>query len=386
MSKEAKYPVNLELFNRTSHNPSYHSLQSSMGDIDLKIIDYCIPVNSYFPTAEMIKHYADNIYEILKYYPDHGEDLSKIVAKVFGYQSENLIMCNGATELVTYLNQHFVKESICVPVPTWGRWTDQPKELGKKVVYYERKEENDYHLNPQDFVDFALKNKVDSVVICNPNNPTGALLSKHEMMEIIDGLSSIGLIIVDEAFIDFSYEDAKDIPSVSDVATQRENLVVVKSLGKNLGLHGVRLGYGIACEKVIQKLYTLTPKWNINGMSEALILDLEKYFQDYEMARKRQVQDRLYFENRLLEVPYLKVFPSITNFIYVKLPEHVDGVQLRNNLILNHGCFIRLCHDKIGSSGQYIRLAVRPKDQTDILINALNEELSQFSLKEVAQR
>lgn len=370
-----KYPVNLKLFRRNAHSPSHQTLKLSMGNSNCEILDFCIPINSYFPTHNMLQKYADNLYEILKYYPSDSGDLSKIVAKVFGYDPECLLLFNGSTELITYINVFFVNNSICSEIPTFGRWVDQPQELGKRIFQFEAKEEDNYRVDPEEYANFVLKSGADIAVICNPNNPTGSLLSHSEMVNLLDRLKSIDLIIVDEAFIDFSYPDPRDIPSMAHEAMRRDNVIVVKSLGKNLGLHGVRLGYAIAPACIIKKLNTVTPKWNINGIAEAVIRDLADNFDLYESARKKQIQDRFYLEDQLKQFSHIKVFPSTTNFVYLKLPDNIDGYDFRNRMIGNHGCFIRECGNKVGSSSQYIRIAVCPKDKVDILIQALKEEL-----------
>src|SRR5207302_11111059 len=104
------------------------------------------------------------------------------------------------------------------------------------------------------------------------------------------------LLVVDESFIDFSEEL---IPTVIQEAIQRPNVVVLKSLGKNFGLHGVRFGFAAANARLAARLREAIPQWNINGLAEMIIQELPDFTSDYEDSRRRVIQDRFYAEKRL---------------------------------------------------------------------------------------
>jgi histidinol-phosphate/aromatic aminotransferase/cobyric acid decarboxylase-like protein len=103
--------------------------------------------------------------------------------------------------------------------------------------------------------------------------------------------------VIDESFLDFA--DEGNVPTVSDEATRRENVVVLKSLGKNFGLHGVRAGYAVTNVRLAARLRRELPSWNVNGMAELLIRELPHYWDTYEESRRRVVRDRVLLERRL---------------------------------------------------------------------------------------
>jgi len=116
-----RFPVDLSLFDRTAHSPSFHSLQRSMPRHDLRLRDYCIPVNPYFPTRAMFAAFRAHMADALTYYPSPNEELSGRLARVLGLDPETLVMANGSTELITWVDHLFVRDGLATPVPTFGR-------------------------------------------------------------------------------------------------------------------------------------------------------------------------------------------------------------------------------------------------------------------------
>ncbi len=374
------FDVNLKLFDRTAHNPSFREITGSMSSAKEELRDYCIPVNPYFPTESMMSSYKHNLDQILKYYPAHSYDTSAIVANLFNLKEEHVVLANGSTELITWIDHLFVRESILTPIPTFGRWTDQPLETGKKVHTIQRLEEKSFRLSPKEIIEATKKSKSRALALCNPNNPTGAIFSRDEVIEIIEGLAELEIIIIDESFIDFSSEE--NIPSVADIVHKYHNAIVLKSLGKNFGLHGVRMGYAVANTDLAEKLQHYLPRWNVNGIAEAVIRDIPNHIEEYELSRIRVIKERESFFQKLRSITQIKVFPSNANFVFIKIPDFIDGRKFRDHLITNYGLIIRECGNKVGSSCQFIRVAIRPQNDADILVKALRSSLNFFD-KEV---
>jgi histidinol-phosphate/aromatic aminotransferase/cobyric acid decarboxylase-like protein len=199
-----KFPVDLSLFNIKQHSPTIHSLQRSLGREDLRLHDYCIPVNPYYPTKEMFTQFRARLEKVLKFYPSSNEDITQVLARTLGLHPDTIVLANGSTELITWIDWLFVKESIAVPVPTFGRWTDQPSETGKQVHPFMRHAEEQYMIDVDRLVDFCHTRNIRALALCNPNNPTGALLEPHDAIRMIDELSDLDVIVVDESFLDFA--------------------------------------------------------------------------------------------------------------------------------------------------------------------------------------
>jgi histidinol-phosphate/aromatic aminotransferase/cobyric acid decarboxylase-like protein len=369
-----RFPVDLSLFDGRVHTPSLLELERSMGRKDLALADFCIPINPYFPTPAVFARFRDELEQLLTYYPSPNHVVARTLAETLGLSPESVVLGNGSTELITFLDLLYVREGIAMDIPTFGRWTDQPSETGKRVHAWARRPEDDYALRVEDFVSFVRRSGARSVAICNPSNPTGALLARSEVLRLADALADLDLVVVDESFIEFASADA----SVARDAPERKNLVVLKSLGKNLGLHGVRLGYAATHPTRAEALRRALPHWNVNAIAEHFVSLLGAHAGDYEASKRRVIADRAHFAARLAAVPRLSTFPSQGNFVYARVPDDVDGVRLRNHLLTEFGILVRACGDKLGGSPQHFRLAVRPPAQADELAHALSRSLAEL--------
>lgn len=373
-----RYPVDLNLFTNTKHSPTLPRLEQSMvdnGSDNAKLRDYCIPVNPYFPTHDMISQFHEELEKLMKYYPDPA-GAHATLARLLGVPKDSLVLANGSTELITWIDHLYIRRALATTIPTFGRWTDQPMETGKQVFALQRDERKDFKMSAEDFVRFVLDSGAEVAAICNPNNPTGALFTQEELLFMADEFADLDLFIVDEAFIDFATRNSLSTVTMQNYAPDFGNMIVLKSLGKNFGLHGIRAGYGIASPMIASRISESLPKWNINAFVLALIEMLPKQLASYEASRIKTIQDRVYMEKSLAEIPFLTVFPSRANFNYVRLDGRISGEDLRNHLLTEYGLLLRECGNKQGSSSEYFRIATRPRAETDILIHALKESFA----------
>jgi histidinol-phosphate/aromatic aminotransferase/cobyric acid decarboxylase-like protein len=341
---------------------------------DGRITDFCIPVNPYFPTAEMFSRFQERLVEALRYYPSSNDLIAEELADVLQLPPGQVVVGNGSTELITFLNLTLLRESLAIGVPTFSRWTDEPLGLGRTVHLFPPYPEDGFRLDPASFIHFVRTTGARAAIICNPNNPTGALVPPVELLSLLDRLSDLDLIVVDESFVDFAEEST--IPSIAREAVALENVVILKSLGKNFGLHGLRLGCAIANERLAGGLRKSLPHWNVNGMAEMLVFELSTHLAEYEEGRRRVVRDRVALATALQQIEELEVFPSHANFVYVRVNDEVDGVELRNRLLVDHGCLVRECGNKVGSSSQFLRIAARPPADVAHLLPALRGSLA----------
>ena len=211
---------------------------------DLHLHDFCIPVNPYFPTEELMADLRARLADVLRYYPGDNRCVSQVLAGLLGLDPANLVAANGSTELITWINERMVTRGLVTDVPTFGRWTDNARELRQPVLTYFRDPSDGFRLDVNELVRFTRESGAGALAICNPNNPTGALLTRDEVIHLLNETRHLDVVVIDESFIDFSSEDA--IPTVAQEAARRDNVIVIKSLGKNLGLHGLRCGYAVA--------------------------------------------------------------------------------------------------------------------------------------------
>lgn len=358
-----------KLFNVRSHNPSFFSVRDN-SVFRGELLDFCIPVNLHFPPAALVRMVHEHLPEILRYYPDYAEIHQQHISDVTGLAPDTIVPCNGSTEIITHLC-HRAHGPIVTSVPTFSRWTDLPEELHIPIHPIVRTRENNFRLTVDQIVSRVRDVNAQTLVISNPNNPTGAWFALDEIKELARSLGDLDAVIVDESFIDFS-----DLQSAASYVYDASNLIVVKSMGKSLGWHGVRLGYAVAAGETARRLRDQLPFWNINGLAAYVLKCLTNFKLEFSASFARVAEDRCYMETRLADFPELIVYPSQANFLFVELPARVSGRKLRDRLLANHGVMVRECSNKIGSSEQYLRLAVQTRFATDALITALEMELA----------
>lgn len=358
-----------ELFNVPSHNPSFFSVKES-AVYSGPLLDFCIPVNLHFPPPQMIQRITERLPEILRYYPDYAEVHAKHIGDIAGVLPECIVPANGSTEIITRLC-HLTRGPILTPVPTFSRWTDLPNELGIPLYTIKHDVQRDFRLEVAELVSRVNELGVRMLVISNPNNPTGAWFDPGEIEELVLRLPHVEAIVIDESFLDFAA-----LESAVNLIPRAQNLVVVKSLGKSLGWHGVRLGYAAMNSRAADQLRSQLPFWNVNGLAGYILKTVSEFKDEFRHSLTLVAKDRTYMLNQLEQIPGLRVFPSRANFLYVELPGEVSGRQLRDRLLEQYGLMVRECSNKIGSSERYLRLAVQTREAVDLLVQALSRELS----------
>ena len=368
------FPVDLSLLKGATHMPALPVLERSMSRPDLRLHDFCIPVNPYFPGPELLADLRARLPDVLRYYPSDNRSIASLLSRLIGIDPCNIVMANGSTELITWLNARFIGNDLVTDVPTFGRWTDNPRELGHKVHTYVRDSSRDFRIEIDELMRFTRSRNAQALAICNPNNPTGAAFTRDELQKLLDATSYLELIVIDESFVDFVDED--EIPTVASDVVRRDNAIVIKSLGKNLGLHGLRCGYAVTNERLARELRGVLPPWNVNALAEELIRLTVEAAADYEQSRRQVVRDTRAFESQLAQLDGATPLPAHANFVYCELDADIPGRELRDVLLRQHGCVIRECGSKIGSTSQHLRIATRPFGQQRLLIDAMRSVIT----------
>ncbi|MCZ0989415.1 histidinol-phosphate transaminase [Streptomyces diastatochromogenes] len=361
------------LFRGTAaHSPSMAALTREGGD-GSGPVDFCIPCNPYFPTPAMFEEMAVRLREIITYYPSSADTITAELCSLLQLPPQCVAMGNGSTELITWIDHLLVRESLAIPVPTFGRWTDQPMETGKRVDMFPLQEANGFALDLAQYAEFIRARGTRVAVICNPNNPDGGYLRKQSVVQFMDAMADLDLVVVDESFLEFA--DAEADPSVVQEAMLRPNVVVLRSLGKNFGLHGIRFGYLVANPALAGKVRSMLPKWNLNSFAEHVVFMLKEHGMEYAQSLMQVRRDRLDMTNHLAALPGLTVYPSQGNFLFVRLPVGAEGTVVRDRMLTEHRILVRECGNKIGSSSRFLRLVVRPQVDVRRLVSGLEQVL-----------
>ncbi|MER5380184.1 histidinol-phosphate transaminase [Streptomyces sp. NPDC002688] len=360
------------LFRGTAaHSPSMAALTRE-GD-GAGPVDFCIPCNPYFPTPAMFDDLASRLREIITYYPSSADTITSELCSLLQLPPQCVAMGNGSTELITWIDHLLVRESLAIPVPTFGRWTDQPMETGKRVDMFPLQESTGFALDLAAYAKFIRARGTKVAVICNPNNPDGGFLPRQSVIQFMDAMADLDLVIIDESFLEFA--DAESEPSVVEDAVMRPNVIVLRSLGKNFGLHGIRFGYLVANPALAGKVRSMLPKWNLNSFAETVVFMLKNHGAEYMESLHMVRRDRLDMARQLSALPGLTIYPSQGNFLFVRLPVGAEGTVVRDRLLTEHRILVRECGNKVGSSSRFLRLVVRPQTDVRRLVSGLEQVL-----------
>ncbi|EPJ39013.1 hypothetical protein STAFG_3925 [Streptomyces afghaniensis 772] len=361
------------LFRSTAaHSPSMAALTREGGE-GAGPVDFCIPCNPYFPTPAMFDDMSARLRDIITYYPSSADTITAELCSLLQLPPQCVAMGNGSTELITWIDHLLVRESLAIPVPTFGRWTDQPMETGKRVDMFPLQESSGFALDLAQYAEFIRARGTRVAVICNPNNPDGGFLHKHAIVQFMDAMADLDLVVIDESFLEFA--DAEAEPSVVQEAMLRPNVIVLRSLGKNFGLHGIRFGYLVANPALAGRVRSMLPKWNLNSFAEHVVFMLKEHGAEYAQSLQQVRRDRLDMASQLSSLPGLTVYPSQGNFLFVRLPVGAEGTVVRDRMLTEHRILVRECGNKIGSSSRFLRLVVRPQVDVRRLVSGLEQVL-----------
>jgi histidinol-phosphate aminotransferase len=295
-------------------------------------------------------------------YPDpHQNNVKELLSKIKGIDKENIFLGNGSDEVLDLIVRAFCepyKDNLITLPPTYGMYAvlaDINAIENRKVLL-----NNDFQPNVSQILNNADTNS-KILFICSPNNPTGNSMLTHSVEKLL--LEFNGLVIIDEAYIDFSEEK-------SWLARLEEfpNLIVAQTLSKAYALAGIRLGACYASKEIITILNTIKPPYNVNELSQQRAIGKLQKMDEIKNEVAQLISERKRLKKELeCCVNYIeKVYPSDGNFLLIK----VDDATVRYNQLLEYGIVIRnrttepLCNN-------CLRISVGVCEENQRLIRAL---------------
>ena len=221
------------------------------------------------------------------------------------------------------------------------------------------------------------------VFLCNPNNPTGQLTRKEDIIELVND-NPKRLIVIDEAFMDFVEDDEKY--SVIKDAPLMDNLIVVRSLTKFYGFPGLRLGYLVANETIVNKLMRYKEPWTVNTIAQ--VAGMAAINDEEFAANTRQYvsgeKDFLY--DGLTMIKGIQPFKPTVNFILVRIEDRGITSSEVQNLLLKNNILIRNCSNFVGLDEKYFRVAVKTREENQKLLSALKLVMNDVPSNENIQK
>ena len=334
-----------------------------------KMLDFCYLVNPYFPNKRLIAEMQANFETLLTQYPSGMQVNSLIAAKNFGLKEAQVIVGNGAAELIKSLMENLTGK-IGVLHPSFEEYANR-KNKDDLVSFVPNNV--DYTYTAEQLMTFFEDKAIQTLLIVNPDNPSGNYIKKEDVLRLCVWAKDKQIrLIIDESFVDFV--DVEEDRSLLEQSILNENphLFVVKSISKSYGVPGLRLGIIASGDKeMIASMKKDVAIWNINSFAEFYMQIYEKYQGVYKNALEAFYESRRKFVQKLSEITFLRVIPSQANYVLCEVLAPFTSKQL-TTMLLEDNILIKDLSDKKGFDGkQYVRIAVRDDEDNQTLIFAL---------------
>jgi histidinol-phosphate aminotransferase len=323
-------------------------------------MDFSTCCNPYGPAKNILSamskidagHYPD---------PDSSQFVRSLSQKL-GVPAARIIAGSGSTEIIRLAAQAYFGpgDRVVIPSPTYGEYEVACSIVDARIVKYAINESSDFQLDCSSFISFAKPHKPAGIFLCNPNNPTGQYLSIHDVQKILDSFPDT-LVVLDEAYIAFT-TGAWD----SRTLLTKNNLLIVRSMTKDFALAGLRLGYAIASEDIVENMKKVRPPWNVSSAAQSAGVAALSSGVYLSNCTERIDSSRTYLTREISNLGY-HVVPTHTNFFIFKTE---DAGKLQRQL-LKKGILVRDC----ASFGlpNYVRIAPLRITQCKRIIKAMKE-------------
>ncbi|GAB7016797.1 pyridoxal phosphate-dependent aminotransferase [Methanogenium cariaci] len=321
---------------KTEHGGITHLASGSSAEVRLDFSENLNPFPPSFSwnTSEIsVSSYPDNRYAILK---EH-------IARIEDRRPDEICVGNGSVEIIRSFCLATLNpgDPVTVPPHTFGEYAASVDCAGGIPV--------------------VRQDKCVAEFICNPNNPTGSLLPRDTVLEKIREHEDAGTqLFIDEAFIDLAD------PAESVTGVRSEHAFVLRSLTKAFAVPGIRFGWGVGCPDLVAAIEAIRPPWSVNAYAESYAhVALDNAYQ-LQASRNRIAEERAFLAGAL-ESRGLSVCPSAVNFLLFRTPARASDLKTH---LLSHGILVRDC----ASFGlpEYVRIAVRTRDENRIFLEALD--------------
>lgn len=334
-----------------------------------KMLDFCYLVNPYFPNKKLIAEMKANFETLLTQYPSGMQVNSLVAAKNFGLKQDQIIVGNGAAELIKSLMEG-ITGKVGVLHPSFEEYANR-KNKDELVAFVP--DNVDYIYTADDLMEFYDNKDIETLLIINPDNPSGNYIKKADVLRICQWAKVRKIrLVVDESFVDFV--DVEEDRSLLEQELLNENphLFVVKSISKSYGVPGLRLGIIASGDK--EKIAAMKKDvaiWNINSFAEFYMQIYEKYKSVYTAALQTFYSTRADFIDKLGEISFLRVIPSQANYVLCEVKSPYTSRRL-TSMLLEDNILIKDLSEKTGFEGkQYVRIAVRNEADNQALIMTL---------------
>lgn len=326
--------------------------------------------NPWGPSPKAMEAIKNEIKSINRYPESQLKELVSEIAEYAGVKDSQVIIGgDGADEIIDVLAKTFIDEGdeFIVPLPSYMYYEYLLQQYGAKPVYAKWDlEKNELDV---DSIFEAISDKTKMMFLCSPNNPTGTLIDKDVLVEIASKNPEI-LIVIDEAYFEYSEVTNKDL--INDF----DNIFIIRTMSKVLGLAGMRIGYGLACEEIIEYMHRIKPVFSLTRLSFVAALNTFRDKQYIEDSIKKGIESRQYLYDEVSKIDGLHVFPSKSNFMLIDVRKTGFTASELAHELMKRGIIVRDCTSFKGLDEYWIRISICTLEEDEKFIEILKEVLS----------
>ena len=362
--------LNLFKSEERQHSPSVFQVAEAAGG--RKVVDFCYLSNKFFPTPEIIGQLAENMEEIVRNYPSMQVEQCELAGALTGFDPQHLLVGNGASELI-HLVAARLGQRWLMPYPSYMEYENVIRDFNKHLHLHPLVESENFEVNVGRLLSDIESHQIDAVVLPNPNSPTGRKIPVEDLLGILNRCAQLRALVIDESFIEFTSVAREGIPTLRAQLAQFPNLIIVRSLGKDFGVCGLRLGL-VATSNLpfLGELRRFLPIWNISPLAERFLRLCVAHRGAYEKARLQCIEETQSLARQLAAIPEIHVFETWSNFILFKiLDARATSVQLRDYLLSRHGLYVRDCSRKLGLGDKFIRVGTHLPPENRRLVEGI---------------
>ena len=357
--------------NEHEHGGNVFAVARDLGLSPERILDFSASINP-LGMAPGVREALSDCFDRLVHYPDKGApELRRALAAYHGCGTDEIVAANGSTELIHLLPRAFSGSRALVVAPAFAEYALSLARAGWRTDYLNLSADEGFELSLEKLEE-RLRQGYDMLFLCNPGNPTGRLVPQEDIEAVITMCREAGVFLVlDEAFIDFCEEQ-----SAKHLIRQSPRAVLLRSMTKFFGMPGLRLGYAIARPETIAALAGRQDPWSVNTAAQVAGIVSLKALEYCRRTREYVDAERERFAASLCALPGGKVFASRANYLLVRLERPEKSARMLREALKPKGLLIRDCSNFQGLDGSYFRVAVRLREENELLVESLAAELA----------
>lgn len=336
------------------------------------MLDYCYLVNPYFTRSKFIEEMQAFFKTLVSEYPSGMGVNSKLASECWNIKQEYIVPGNGAAELIKVLMEG-LKGKVGVVRPTFEEY---PNRLPEEMVETFIPKDEEFRYNEEDLIEYFSKNRVETLLLINPDNPSGNFIPMDGVKKLAEWTKANGVrFVLDESFVDFSVGYENNSCLKNELLEAYPNMCVMKSISKSYGVPGLRLGILCSADtELIASIKKQVSIWNINSFAEFFMQIYPKYREDYDNACAQFIQAREDFEKELRKIPFIHVMPSQANYFFLEVLQPYTPIELCTVLLNKYNILASACVAKKGiEPNRYMRVAVRNHGDNERFVGALKE-------------